>query len=149
MQQSVEEMKLDSGIEAVMTGVRGVNRYLEVKAPWTMHKQGNKESVATTLRMAAECLRVSAVLLYPVMPERMQVLLAAFGVAYDKGQLHQLNEKEVLDAGREVTSIASLFPRVEVVNAEKPVTPPQLKRRKKWNRKRQDLFHLNRLWLWR
>ena len=61
MQQSVEEMKLDSGIEAVMTGVRGVNRYLEVKAPWTMHKQGDEESVATTLRMAAECLRVSAV----------------------------------------------------------------------------------------
>ena len=131
MQQSVEEMKLDSGIEAVMTGVRGVNRYLEVKAPWTMHKEGDEESVATTLRMAAECLRVSAVLLYPVMPERMQVLLAAFGVAYDKGQLHQLNEREVLDAGREVTSIASLFPRVEVVSAEKPVTPSSVKKEKK------------------
>jgi methionyl-tRNA synthetase len=140
MQQSVEEMRLDSGIEAIMNGVRGVNRYLEVKAPWTMHKQGNSESVSTTLRMAAECLRVSAVLLYPVMPERMQVLLAAFGVAYDKGQLHQLSEREVLDSGRKITPIASLFPRVEVMKTEKSMAHPPVKKEKKMDSEETGLI---------
>ena len=43
--------------------VRGINRYLEIKQPWTLAKQEDKAPLRATLYPAAEALRVAAALL--------------------------------------------------------------------------------------
>jgi methionyl-tRNA synthetase len=78
------------------------------------------DDVCTTLYVAAESLRVCAALLYPVMPEKMGALRAAFGLG--RPELNHLRTFGVIKPGTPIGNPGILFPRVEVEKAEeKPV----------------------------
>lgn len=79
-ESSIKEMRLETGIAAILEAVRAGNRYLEKTAPWTLLKQGNTEKLNTVLYVCAELLRNVSVLLYPVMPEKMGDLREAIGL---------------------------------------------------------------------
>jgi methionyl-tRNA synthetase len=116
MKDSIDTMRLSQGLAAVLGAVRKVNRYFEIKQPWTLAKEGKTEEVGVTLALAAESLRVCAALLYPVMPERMGTLRAAFGLG--KPELTKLNAFGVIKAGTAVGNPGALFPRVELKKEE-------------------------------
>lgn len=118
MRESIENMHLNGGIAAVLTAVRKVNQYFEIRQPWTLSKEGKTEEVSVTLALAAEALRVCSALLYPVMPERMGVLRSYFGLG--KPNLETLKVFGVITAGTEVPKTDPLFPRVEIPKAEEP-----------------------------
>ena len=79
MGSSLENYKLDQGIAAALNAVRAGNRYLEKCAPWTLAKNGETERLHTVLSTAANAIFQVAVLLAPVMPEKMSELVAALG----------------------------------------------------------------------
>jgi methionyl-tRNA synthetase len=103
----------------VMSVIRKINVYLQERAPWSLAKQeGMEAQVAHCLYTAAECLRVCAALLYPVMPEKMASLRASLGMADAKPQLDRLTEFGVLIPGSEISQPGALFPRIEVKSEE-------------------------------
>ena len=59
-----------------MQYVRSVNKYMEDNTPWKLVKE-DKRAAASVLYTAGEALRLSAVLLSPVMPNRTSILLKA------------------------------------------------------------------------
>ncbi len=121
MEESIETMRLNSGIAAVLTAVRKVNQYFEIKQPWTQAKEGKSDEVAVTLGLAAEALRVCSALLYPVMPKCMSTLREVFGLG--KPDLEHLRVFGVIEAGVAIPKIDPLFPRVEFKKEEeKPVS---------------------------
>ncbi len=73
----VKSMRINEAIEHIMQFIRGINKYLEVSAPWKMVKV-DKEIAGTVLFTAGEALRISALLLEPIMPNRTLELLEAF-----------------------------------------------------------------------
>ncbi|MBR7155508.1 MAG: methionine--tRNA ligase [Lentisphaeria bacterium] len=79
MESSLLAYKLDQGIAAAMNAVRAGNRYLEKCAPWTLAKNGETERLHTVLYSAANAVFKVAVLLAPVMPEKMQEVVNALG----------------------------------------------------------------------
>ena len=108
--KTVEEkrgtMQINEAIESILQYVRSVNKYMEDRAPWKLVKE-DKESAGTVLYTAAEALRISAVLLSPVMPKRTEILLetlSAKGSGLKWGELSPLSELDVH---------APLFPRVK------------------------------------
>jgi methionyl-tRNA synthetase len=110
----INNMKLDHSVSAVMSVVRKINVYLQERAPWSLAKQdGTEAEVAHCLYTAAECLRVCAALLYPVMPEKMLTLRTALGMADAKPHLGKLTEFGVLIPGSEISQPGALFPRIE------------------------------------
>ncbi len=113
MERSINEMRLQEGLGAVIVAVKAINRYLELKQPWTLAKQADKLPLATTLFTAAESLRVCAGLLYPVMPEKMTVVLRSLGQTRTTPQLDELRAWGVLKPGAPVKEFGPLFPRVE------------------------------------
>uniref|UniRef100_UPI003568D28B methionine--tRNA ligase subunit beta n=1 Tax=Pontiella sp. TaxID=2837462 RepID=UPI003568D28B len=123
----ISEMKLDASVGAVMSVVRKINVFLQERAPWSLAKQeGTEAEVAYCLYTAAECLRVCAALLYPVMPEKMLALRTALGMADAKPHLGKLTEFGVLVPGAEIAQPGALFPRIEVEKKEeKPVAKPK------------------------
>ncbi|MBM4152297.1 MAG: methionine--tRNA ligase [Kiritimatiellaceae bacterium] len=129
MESSIDTMRLNGGISAVMTAVRKVNQYFEIKQPWTQAKEGKTEEVGITLALAAESLRVCAALLYPVMPEKMSALREAFGLG--KPALSQLRNFGLIQAGTPIKNPGILFPRIEVEAVEAPVAAPQPKKEKR------------------
>ena len=123
----ISNMKLDGSVAAVMSVVRKINVYLQERAPWSLAKEeGNEAQIAHCLYTAAECLRVCAALLYPVMPEKMLALRTALGMADAKPHLGKLNEFGVLVSGSEISQPGALFPRIELEKkGEKPAEKPK------------------------
>ena len=112
MESSVTGMKLNDGVAEVVTTVRAINRYFEIKQPWTLAKQADKGPINDTLYMAAESLRVASALLYPVMPGKMRILWKALGLANDNPNLTQLRTWGVVVPETPVAEIGALFPRI-------------------------------------
>ena len=50
-------MRINEAIEDIMQFIRGVNKYLEISAPWKMVKV-DKENAGTVLFTAGEALRI-------------------------------------------------------------------------------------------
>ncbi|MBN2685029.1 MAG: methionine--tRNA ligase [Pontiellaceae bacterium] len=112
---TIKSMQLDLGLKSIMHAVRQINVFLQKVAPWSLAKQeGTEAQVAHCLYTAAECLRVCAALLYPVMPEKMVALRTALGMADAKPHLDRLTEFGVLVPGSEISQPGALFPRIEM-----------------------------------
>ena len=76
--QLMMEMKLNEAIELTIKFISNVNKYMEKKAPWKLVKEDSL-AAGEILYTAAESLRISAVLLSPIMPNRTKILLDIFG----------------------------------------------------------------------
>ena len=108
----IESMRVNEAIETTLQFVRSVNKYMETMAPWKLAKS-DPDMGSKVLFTAAEALRLSAVLLAPVMPHRTQTVLdtlAAIGTGLEWGGLVP---------GAVLKPHGPLFPRIDVKKLEK------------------------------
>jgi methionyl-tRNA synthetase len=110
--ERLEAIAPNEALIQTMEVVKEINGYLERTAPWRRAKEGQIGRVATSLYAAAEALRLTSVLLHPVLPERTAELWRRLGwrpseplrVGLDWGGLRP---------GSQVISGPPLFPRIE------------------------------------
>ena len=106
---NMSRMSINEAIEETLQFVRNINRYFEHMAPWKLVKEDLK-SAGTVLYTGAEALRICAVLLSPIMPQRIQILLSV------------LNTESVdrnwggLKSGTRLGEHKPLFPRINSDN---------------------------------
>ena len=106
MNGMIKNMRLNEAIENTMQYIRSVNKYMEENAPWKLVKE-DKSAAGRILYTAGEALRLGAVLLSPVMPNRTAILLDALnapGVDLSWGGLKP---------GETLKDHEPLFPRVK------------------------------------
>ena len=102
----MNDLKINDAINSVFIFIRRVNKYLEITAPWKLVKT-DKKSAGKVLFTAAESLRIIALLLNPVMPNRTEAVLSALGVRNRELEWGKLVfEKKILQQ-------KPLFPRIE------------------------------------
>ena len=102
----IKNMRLNEAIENTMQYIRSINKYMEENAPWKLVKE-DKSAAGRILYTAGEALRLGAVLLSPVMPNRTAILLDALnapGVDLSWGGLKP---------GETLKDHEPLFPRVK------------------------------------
>jgi methionyl-tRNA synthetase len=108
----IEKMRINEAIEEILQFVRSINKYMEQQAPWKLVKT-DKSAAAGVLYTTAEALRISALLLHPVMPNRTEIIL----------DILDTNGTElkwgILKSGTILKKHLPLFPRIKV---EEPVT---------------------------
>ena len=109
----IESMRVSEAIETTLQYIRSVNKYMETMAPWKLAKSDNN-AAGKVLFTAAEALRISAVLLAPVMPNRTQIVLETFNAAGSS------LEWGGLTPGKSLNKHDVLFPRIDVKKPEKP-----------------------------
>ena len=113
MEEAFRAMRLDSGIDGVMKVVRLGNRYFESQAPWTLAKKGDVARLETVIYTAAEALRRVAVLLDPVMPEKMAELRRILGTPADAPcDIASLHKHDNVLSGGKVQDHPGLFMRI-------------------------------------
>ena len=78
LKENLDNFKMDALLRDIMSFVRSVNGYMETNQPWKLVKN-DKEAAGNILYHAAESLRVAAVLLSPVMPEKSKEILNVLG----------------------------------------------------------------------
>ena len=87
--------------------MRWANRYLENQAPWKLAKT-DLEKAGHVLYCATEALRISAVLLSPVMPSKCSTVLDVLGAVSSTPKWGELKP------GTKLKSHEALFPRLEI-----------------------------------
>ena len=108
-----EGFQFHKALDRIFAVVSSINKYAETRAPWQLAKSEAPEDKAklhTSLAYMAEALRLSVVLLTPVMPvisDKIRDLIGAESFELIEGQLEWGNTLE----GKQLGEKAILFPR--------------------------------------
>ena len=107
----IQDLKIHEALENIMSLLRNINRYLEVKAPWQSIKEDDSHggSAATTLALSADVLRIGSQLLNPVMPEKTSAILNILGASAIPLSDTTLG---LLEVGSSIGEGKSPFPRI-------------------------------------
>ena len=89
---------------------RLTNKYLEVKSPWKSIKEDKNQGseAATTLYVAAEILRIGAILIAPVIPNKSKKVLYYLGM--DSSNEISFGELKI---GAKTHTPENLFPKID------------------------------------
>ncbi len=102
-------------LETIFSFLSGINRYAETRAPWKLAKSedpADRAALETSLACMAEALRLSVVLLTPVMPTISEKVRALIGDEALSGLDGQLDWDDRLE-GKTLGEKTILFPRPE------------------------------------
>lgn len=110
-----DTFQFHKALERIFSFIRELNRYTETRAPWKLAKSEDatdKLRLSATLATISEGLRVSSILLQPVMPEISEKILSSLGensVELFGDQLKWSNQL----AGSKFGEKSILFPKKE------------------------------------
>jgi methionyl-tRNA synthetase len=117
-----ERFEFSKGLEAIWALIGAVDKFIVKNAPWKLAKERDQNDAAHgqlthTLRTAAEALRISTVLVYPVMPDSAKRLWSYFGSYADHHPIESIRFDGLtwgqLETGEEIGGTGPLFPRLE------------------------------------
>lgn len=107
----IEKLEPSYAAESVVKLLNDCNKFLEDTAPWKTAKE-DLTSAGEVLHIALEVLRISAILLQPVMPEKMSILLDRLSVT--ERDFSSAKKWHGISAGTPIEKSEPLFPRVEL-----------------------------------
>jgi methionyl-tRNA synthetase len=107
VKNKIKDFSVDGAIVEIMNLVRAANKYMEVEAPWKLAKT-DVAAAGHVLYNATEALRLSAVLLQAVMPQKAGEVLRILG-AEGSGLVWG-----ALRSGTKLPTFPPLFPRIEI-----------------------------------
>ncbi len=116
-QDNFTDFKFSRGLEGLWELVRGLNKYIDATAPWTLFKEKNIGRLQTVIYVLLENMRKIAVHLWPVMPDSSEQMLKQLGLVFDSEKFNLPKELDVwglLESGTPVSESSNLFPRVEL-----------------------------------
>ena len=105
----MSNMAINEAIEEALQFVRSINKYFEQSVPWKVVKD-DKISAGTILYTGAEALRIAAVLLSPIMPERTKNLFLVLNTTSTD------RDWGGLKPGTQLGPLTVLFPRINTEN---------------------------------
>ncbi|KAJ3062141.1 methionyl-tRNA synthetase [Podochytrium sp. JEL0797] len=116
-----ENAQFARGLESIIFAIGEANRYWDHQKPWVLADQaaaGNleaKQQLQTALYLCFETMRVTGLLLQPVMPEKMGHLLSWLGVeekerVWDRAVFAPLSDRSVPVV---LTRLEPLFPKLK------------------------------------
>jgi methionyl-tRNA synthetase len=110
-------LRFSRGLEGLWELVRGLNKYIDATAPWTLFKEKNTGRLSTVIYVLLENMRKIAVHLWPVMPESSENMLKQLNIVFSPDKFNLPKELDVwglLESGSTVAETSNLFPRVEL-----------------------------------
>ncbi len=103
----IEKMKVNEAIEIILQFIRSVNKYLEIMSPWKLVKN-DLDLAGKVLFTSAEALRVSSLLLSPIMPNRTLIILKTFCAEQSSLKWGELTPNKT------IKNHDVLFPRIDI-----------------------------------
>ena len=115
--RAFESLAVDQAIAAAWTLVRRANQYIEETAPWKLAKDASqRERLATVLNALVESVRLSALLLTPILPGKCAEIRERLRQPADEEALSLADARWAPLAYRPAAALtrpAPLFPRVD------------------------------------
>ena len=111
VEKKMDDLHIADAIDEIFTLLRRANKYVDETEPWILGKpEGDHARLATVLYNLLECIRISAALLKPFMPETAEKIFAQIGV-----ENQTLEDAKVFGkAGKQVGKPEILFARIDI-----------------------------------
>jgi len=121
----LNSFELNKIVFEILTYIRSINRYLELRAPWKLVKT-DLQTTGTILYAALASLRLAAMILSPVLPHKTGLLFKALNEVSDLTAVISWNS---LKANVTLNNIESLFPRMDlkILDEENSIAIPEKK----------------------
>lgn len=112
--QAMERIEFGLALDPIWALINSANKYIEESKPWIMSKNGETKKLATVVYDLAEVLRLTAVLIYPFMPETAMNMLRQLGAEVDLTRMHfkELLKWGLTLPGAKINKAKPLFPRI-------------------------------------
>lgn len=111
----MDKMETQAGLQLVMSLVSRANKYIDETTPWLLARDESKKArLATVLYNLLECLRISGMLLSPVMPETSEKVMEQIGAGKDETSWEKIAVWGSLRPDTEVKRGDVLFPRLDM-----------------------------------
>ena len=117
----MKDMEFHKALMGVWSVIGRLNKYIDSMQPWVLAKS-DENRLNTVLYHIAEVLRIISTLVWPVMPGSAEKIQAALGLA-GSGKALKLDDIRTWGgeaAGRTITDVPRLFPRIESEKKPKP-----------------------------
>jgi methionyl-tRNA synthetase len=131
MAEEFEQQRYSVALQALWVAMGEVNRYLNDRAPWQLHKEGQAEAAADVLAEALESVRAFTILLSPVLPVAAERLWTQIG-APESLSLQSWDRAvswEGIPAGTTLPAPAPIFPRIETPKGPGAKAEPKTQKR--------------------
>ena len=118
VKEAIEHLSPQKAVHFIVCFLNDTNSYLEELHPWTVLKekpvQKDKQEIAgEALYTCLESLRISGILLSPIMPLKMKELLQSLGWRHSP-RFEDAKKWGLLEKGLSVQKAHPLFPRIDV-----------------------------------
>jgi methionyl-tRNA synthetase len=111
----MDKMETQAALQLVMSLVSRANKYIDETTPWLLARDESKKArLATVLYNLLECLRISGMLLSPVMPETSEKVMEQIGAGKDEISWEKIAVWGSLRPDTEVKRGDVLFPRLDM-----------------------------------
>jgi methionyl-tRNA synthetase len=116
VRERILDLRFREALESVWELITALNRHIDERKPWTLHKEQRHGELDTVLYDLCEGLRWIATLLHPIMPERMTAMWRQLGNPgrIDEDWSAALHRWGGLKSGTQAELGEPLFPRVEL-----------------------------------
>ena len=114
-QAQMDKFQFSVALNEVFRLLDRANKYIDETTPWILAKsEDTKPRLLTVMKNLCECIRISAILLEPMMPDSSKAILDLLGVAQGSRGLNALCYCADSAATWNTTVGAPLFPRIDV-----------------------------------
>ena len=114
-EEAMDALAPHKALEEVFKLIQRANKYIDENKPWLLAKdEANKPRLAHVLYNLLECVRISAVLLTPFMPETCEKIFAQIGAEEEQRTWQAAGAWGLLPAGAAVNKGENLFPRIDM-----------------------------------
>ncbi len=106
----IDRQEIHKMLEDIWQVIGDANRYFASQEPWAL-KKSDPARMATVLHTTAEIIRITSILVAPVMPGSCARLLDLLAVPEDERTFLHLSAEHALKAGSELPTPEGVFPR--------------------------------------
>ena len=112
-EKQMDRFQFSVALNEVFRLLDRANKYIDETAPWILAKsEDTKARLLTVMKNLCECIRISAILITPMMPDTAKSILDLLSVPEDGRGWDALGYRE--DAVWTTTTGAALFPRIDM-----------------------------------
>jgi methionyl-tRNA synthetase len=116
--EHIKHYRISHAAGEALSLVRAANKFFADTTPWLLAKQGETEKLGGILYACCEVIRITSIVLYPIMPTKMREVRALLSLDDSTLTLDSARTFFELQPGTAITVDQPVFPRLE---AAKPV----------------------------
>lgn len=111
----MDELDFAGALAAIWELINKANKYIEVQAPWSLEKQGEKKRLGAVIYNLAEVLRIVTISVSPFIPAAAENMWSQLGVSapLKSTRLSDIEKWGLTKPGVKINKGRPLFPRIE------------------------------------